>query len=120
MHMQLSFYTARGDSTGLHGASHVVYLLTGMRGTLGPVSVPANTGAGFIKGSVTDCNARSHDLGELIKLQVWLTDKVGQVRGLEFSIAALKLLAAASLGLFAQSSFLGAPRPQGGCCLRPV
>ncbi|KAK9809624.1 hypothetical protein WJX73_008749 [Symbiochloris irregularis] len=75
---RVSFYTARGDSTGLQGASHVVYLLTGMKGTLGPVSVPANTGAGFHKGSVTDCNARAYDLGELIKLQVWLTDKVGQ------------------------------------------
>ena len=76
---QVSFYTSREENGALQGATHVAFLLTGMRSSLGPVDVPSATGASFCKGAITDYDARADDLGELVKLQVWLVDKTSQV-----------------------------------------
>lgn len=76
---QVAFYTSREDNAAVQGASHVVFLLTGMDGSLGPVEIPKAAGAKFARGSITDYDARADDLGELIKLQVWLVEKSGAV-----------------------------------------
>ena len=123
---QVSFYTSREDNAALKGATHVVFLLTGMEASLGPVEVPRSTGAAFSKGAITDFDARADDLGELVKLQVWLVEKSGLVRAqqppllqLVHTSSYLTALQGEAMGVWSMKLSSSCSEAQRNVCLRP-
>lgn len=75
---QVSFFTSQAEDSQLQQATHVTFLLTGMDASLGPVEIPHAHGSGFARGCITEYDARAEDLGEIVKLQIWLVDKSGK------------------------------------------